>query len=343
MPDMDGFMLTAQIRSDPQLRDCAVVMLTSGAQPGTSARQRELGLAACLAKPVRHADLLRTLTNVLGGAIPLPGTDGAPVESLPTPRRKLRILLAEDNPINQNLSVRLLGKLGHEVVVAGDGKAALAAVNRQPFDLILMDLQMPEMDGLEATGVIRSQEKARGGFGPGGSRIPIIAMTAFAMTGDREKCLQAGMDGYVAKPVRAHELFGVIDRMTEAPLQPDAAALPPADAIDWSAALDYVAGDEQMLRDLVGIFLTEAPGWMEELRRGVAANHVADVKRIAHNLKGSVRLFGSKSAFDSAFLLEQMSRNGNLANASTAFAALEQSLERLSPILRQFADEGIKK
>ena len=342
MPDMDGFMLTAQIRSDHQLRDCAVVMLTSGVQPGNAARQSELGLAASLAKPVRHAELLKTLTNVVGGATAVAGTEGAPVESLPAPRRKLRILLAEDNPINQNLSVRLLGKLGHEVIVAGDGKAALAALDRQPFDLILMDLQMPEMDGLEATGVIRSKESARGGYGPNGSRIPIIAMTAFAMAGDREKCLDAGMDGYVTKPVRAQELFAAIDRMTEAPLQHAAAAPPSADDIDWAAALEYVAGDEQMLRDLVGIFLTEAPRWLGELRQAVAANHVADVKRLAHNLKGSVRLFGSKSAFDSAFLLEQMSRNGNLADASPAMAALEQRIERLTPLLRQFAKEGTK-
>jgi PAS domain S-box-containing protein len=341
MPDMDGFMLSAEIRNDPQLRDCAVVMLTSGAQAGSASRNRELGLAACLAKPVRHADLLKTLTNVLGGATPAQSKDGAPAESMAAPRRKLRILLAEDNPINQNLSVRLLAKLGHEVIVAGDGKSALAVLARQSFDLILMDLQMPEMDGLEATGVIRSQETARGGYGPNGSRIPIIAMTAFAMTGDREKCLQAGMDGYVSKPVRAQELFAAIDRMTEAPLQPVAATASAADAVDWSAALDYVAGDEQMLRDLVGIFLTEAPRWMGELRQAVAANHVADVKRISHNLKGSVRMFGSKSAFDSAFLLEQMSRNGNLADASSAMTALEQSIERLTPVLNQFVKGGL--
>jgi len=149
------------------------------------------------------------------------------------------------------------------------------------------------------------------------------------------------MDSYVTKPVRAQELFAVIDRMSEAPLQPVAAIPPSADAVDWSAALDYVAGDEQMLRDLVGIFLTEAPRWMGELRQAVAADHITDVKRIAHNLKGSVRMFGSKSAFDSAFLLEQMSRNGNLADASSAMTALEQSIERLTPILKQFVKGGL--
>src|SRR5262249_10884535 len=145
-------------------------------------------------------------------------------------------------------------KQGHEVVVAGDGQEAIAAVERQPFDLILMDLQMPEMDGLQATAVIRKRETTRGGFGPDGSRIPIVAMTAFAMTGDREKCLAAGMDGYVTKPVRPPELYAAIARIADGPppaLKNDVVA---ESAVDWSAALDYVAGDQQMLRDLIGIF-----------------------------------------------------------------------------------------
>jgi PAS domain S-box-containing protein len=342
MPEMDGYTLTEQIRSDAQLRDCAIVMLTSGSFPGGSAKQRELGLAACLAKPVRQLDLLRTLTRVLGGATGAVA-DGAIAEPVRVPKRQLRILLAEDNPINQNLTVRLLNKQGHDVVVAADGKDALAAVARQPFDLILMDLQMPEMDGLEATGVIRSQESARGGYGPGGSSIPIVAMTAFAMTGDRDKCMQAGMDDYVTKPVRAQELYAAIDRIAERIATQSPTANPDTtDAIDWSAALEYVAGDEQMLRDLVRIFLAEAPRWLLELRQAIAANQMTDVKRTAHNLKGSVRLFGSKSAFDSAFLLEQMSRSGNLSEAAGALAALEQTIERILPMLRQFAETGIR-
>jgi CheY-like chemotaxis protein len=197
------------------------------------------------------------------------------------------------------------------------------------------------MDGLEATGQIRSQEKSRGGYGPGGSRIPIVAMTAFAMTGDREKCLEVGMDDYVTKPVRAQELFAAIDRVADGiASRAIEARRDSADFIDWTAALDYVAGDDQMLRDLVNIFLTEAPRWMQELREAVSASQVADVKRTAHNLKGSVRLFGSKSAFDSAFLLEQMSRSGNLSGAPAALASLEQSIERLLRALRQYAEKG---
>jgi PAS domain S-box-containing protein len=342
MPDMDGFMLTEQIRGDAQLRDCVIVMLTSGASPGSAARRQELGLAACLCKPVRQADLLKTITNVLNGAADAEEGDGAHLEATPTPPRHLHILLAEDNPINQNLSVRLLGKQGYEITVAADGMEAVAAVARQPFDLILMDVQMPEMDGLEATGLIRAFEKTEGGRGPGGSRIPIIAMTALAMTGDREKCLQAGMDDYITKPVRAHELFAAIDRIaTSAPVQAVATAAPSGD-IDWKAALDYVAGDQQMLRDLIGIFLKEGPRWLSELHSALDRNQAAEVKRLAHNLKGSVRLFGSKSAFDAAFLLEQMSRSGNLSEAPAALADLEQSINRLLPLLRRLTDGGVE-
>jgi PAS domain S-box-containing protein len=341
MPDMDGYMLTEQIRGEAQLQSCTVLMLTSGSLPVGSTRQRELGLAACLAKPVRQADLLKTLARVLSGANATAETDGTPAGQLQTAKRQLRILLAEDNPFNQNLAVRLLGKQGHEVVVAADGREALATVSRQPFDLILMDVQMPEMDGLEATVQIRSQEKSRGGYGPGGGRIPIVAMTAFAMTGDREKCLEVGMDDYITKPVRTQELFAAIDRVADGFASHTVdARRETADVIDWTAALDYVAGDDQMLRDLVNIFLTEAPRWMQELREAISANHVADVKRTAHNLKGSIRLFGSKSAFDSAFLLEQMSRSGNLSGAPAALASLEQSIELLLRALRQYTEKG---
>jgi CheY-like chemotaxis protein len=241
----------------------------------------------------------------------------------------------EDNPINQNLAVRLLGKQGHEIVLADNGQEALTALEQGTFDLALMDLQMPVMDGLEATAAIRAREKERGGYGPEGRRLPILAMTAFAMAGDREKCFEVGMDGYISKPVRARELFEAIDRISTATEPTNSSPLSTVDSngIDWSSALEYVAGDEDMLRDLIGIFLTEAPRWMTELQQAIAAGNNVDVKRLAHNLKGSVRIFGAKSAFDSAFSLEQMSRSGNLSGAEEAYAALAQGIDRLTPAL----------
>ncbi len=335
MPEMDGFQLADSIRRDPELKATAVVMLTSGVQTGDAARRRELGLAACLNKPVKQAELLKTLARVLGEQEAAATPDTArEIPSVPV-ARPLRILLVEDNPINQNLAVRLLGKQGHEIVLADNGQEALTALEQGTFDLALMDLQMPVMDGLEATAAIRAREKERGGYGPEGRRLPILAMTAFAMAGDREKCFEVGMDGYISKPVRARELFEAIDRISTAtePTNSPPQSTVDSNGIDWSSALEYVAGDEGMLRDLIGIFLTEAPRWMTELRQAIAAGNSGDVKRLAHNLKGSVRIFGAKSAFDSAFSLEQMSRSGNLSGAEEAYAALAQGIDRLTPAL----------
>jgi PAS domain S-box-containing protein len=337
MPEMDGFTLARHIRQRTELEGVQVVMLTSGGQTPTAARRQELGLAACLPKPVRQADLYKTLAIVLGGAAPSAKRVEASAEVAPLTPRRLRILLAEDNPINQNLAVRLLAKAGHDVFLAANGREAVAALEDQSFDLVLMDLQMPEMDGLEATTAIRARERETG------THVPIIAMTAFAMTGDKEKCLEAGMDSYISKPVRARELFDTINQIAShaeaGPVQAEQRVDP--DGVDWAAALDYVGGDEQMLREMIDIFLDEAPRWMAELRQAIAAHNVPDVKRLAHNFKGSARLFGAKSVADSAFLLEQMGRNGNLSGADAACAALETAIDRLKPALvGRMRDEG---
>jgi PAS domain S-box-containing protein len=207
MPDMDGFMLAAQIHQTPGLAGTTLVMLTSAGRPEDIARCRELGIGAYLLKPVKQSDLLATVLAALDGS--RRGGSTAPAESLragPT-SRMLRVLLAEDNVINQKLGVRLLEKHGHVVVVVNNGREVIQALAREPFDLVLMDVQMPEMDGLEATAQIRQHEQA------GGRRLPILAMTAHAMKGDRERCLEAGMDGYIAKPIQPRELYDAIDRV----------------------------------------------------------------------------------------------------------------------------------
>jgi CheY-like chemotaxis protein len=206
MPDMDGFMLVEEVQRSPDLAGLVTIMLTSGGQRGDGLRCKELGIAAYLIKPVLQADLFQALLKVLsvheGAAKP------APVITRHTLREghlPLRILLAEDNVVNQRLACRLLENHGDIVVVANNGVQLLETLERQSFDLILMDAQMPQMDGFEATAAIRRLEKASLGH------IPIIAMTAHAMVGDRQRCLEAGMDGYIAKPVHAHELFETIE------------------------------------------------------------------------------------------------------------------------------------
>ena len=204
MPEMDGFTLVERIRRHEDLRQTTIMMLTSVGQRGDAARCRALGIAAYLIKPIGQSQLLDAILSVLGTraqAANDPRLSLITRHSLREGQRKMRVLLAEDNAVNQKLASRLLEKRGHTVVVAGNGRQALEALERQPFDLVLMDVSMPEMDGLEATRAIRAAEKTTG------AHVPIIAMTAHAMKGDRERCLDAGMDGYVSKPVQAQELF----------------------------------------------------------------------------------------------------------------------------------------
>jgi two-component system, sensor histidine kinase and response regulator len=202
MPDVDGFTLAWQVRQVPSLAGTVFVMLTSAGQPDDLARCRELGISATLIKPIKQSDLLATLLDALDLILH--------VTPVPVPiafERPLRVLLAEDNVINQKLATRLLEKRGHSVTVAATGLEALDAIGRGVFDLVLMDVQMPDMDGLEATQIIRRREQGTG------RRLPVIAMTARAMKGDRESCLDSGMDGYLAKPIQPRELFEALERV----------------------------------------------------------------------------------------------------------------------------------
>ena len=203
MPDLDGFAVAKEIRGRSELAIATIMMLSSSGQLGDAARCRELGLAAHLTKPVGQADLLRAIRGALGAARAM--TAGVTADSPPT--RPLRVLLAEDNPVNERVAVGLLTNRGHRVSVAHDGREALDAFDRETFDAILMDIQMPTMGGLEATSAIRALERQRGG-----GRIRIIALTAHAMKRDRERCLAAGMDAYLSKPIDRKLLFDVIEQ-----------------------------------------------------------------------------------------------------------------------------------
>jgi two-component system sensor histidine kinase/response regulator len=219
MPEVDGFMFVQQIRANAALTDIPLLMLTSADQQGDRGRCQELGIAGYLLKPVRPSELLGAILRALGQQ---QETRMKPYTEPRKNQQALDILLAEDNVVNQKLAVHLLKKWGHQVTVAGTGKEALAALDRHSFDLVLMDVQMPEMDGIEATKAIRNREKGID------THIPIIAMTAHAMQGDREQCLAAGMDGYVTKPLQTKHLFVAIERVcctkwTHPPLQLDPA------------------------------------------------------------------------------------------------------------------------
>ena len=204
MPGMDGFMLVERVREESDLSQTTIMMLTSADQHGHAARCRELGIAAYLIKPVVLSDLLSAILRVLATTTQ-PVEKAREVAPLHEEQRRLRVLLAEDNAVNQRLASRLLEKHGHTVVVTSNGRQAVQAFDEVAFDLVLMDVQMPEMDGFEATAAIRARESEKG------THTPVLAMTAHAMTGDRERCLAAGMDGYVPKPIQAKELFRAIE------------------------------------------------------------------------------------------------------------------------------------
>jgi two-component system sensor histidine kinase/response regulator len=210
--------------------------------------------------------------------------------------------------VNQTLAVRILEKQGHTVHVVGNGQAALEALAQHPFDLVLMDVQMPVMDGLEATAAIRKQEHTSG------AHMPIIAITAHAMQGDREPCLAAGMDDYVAKPMTAADLSAAIDRLLMGAADPNIPAIEPA--IDLPAALSIVDGDQDLLLDLMAMFLEDYPKSVEELKEAITSGDALRTERLAHSLKGAVANFGAHTAYALAYDLERRGHHGELEHAS---------------------------
>ncbi|MGB7585744.1 MAG: response regulator, partial [Terriglobales bacterium] len=263
MPGMDGFEFAAAVQHDSALAGPDILMLTSAGQPGEGARCRDLGIAAYLLKPVLRDDLLAALLTALGKHTPAGATATLVTRhSLREAPRPLHILVAEDNPVNEAVIVRVLEKMGHARTVAHNGREALALATGGKFDLVFMDVQMPEMDGLAATAAIREHEKKTR------NHLPIFAMTAHAMKGDREQCLAAGMDGYIAKPVRLSDIQKTLNEVAANLGSP---ALPmAASSWDRAAALERVEGDEELLHDICRIFLEESPKLITQLEQAVA-------------------------------------------------------------------------
>jgi PAS domain S-box-containing protein len=332
MPEMDGFALAAEIKKRPEFAGAVLMMLSSAGQAGDGARCRQLGIQTYLTKPIKQSDLLDAILNVLSLTFHHDDGHEPPIQPPHAATRPLRILLAEDNAVNQMLAVRLLEKRGHNVVVAGNGKQAVAAVENNPFDVILMDVQMPLLNGFEATAAIRAREAGSP------KRTPIIAMTAHAMKGDREKCLAAGMDGYVSKPVQATELYEAISSIV--PSGPAAEDSSPV----WnrSKALAHVGGDGDLLRELAALFLEESPARFADARAAVEQSDAAKLRLAAHTLKGAVGNFAAASAWEAAHRLETMGQCGDLTGAAEAIAALETELARLRPALAALKTEKLQ-
>ncbi|MGA8145799.1 MAG: response regulator [Candidatus Acidiferrales bacterium] len=328
MPDVDGFGLVENIRKSTQFGQIPVLILSSGAQQGERERCRKLGIAGYVAKPVQPTELLDAILTALSVSASEPGRKEEAVPGPNDERQGMKVLLAEDNAVNRTLAKRLLEKHGHTVVVVENGREALEALARETVDLVLMDVQMPEMDGLEATAAIREREKATGG------RIPIIALTAHAMKGDREKCLAAGVDDYLTKPIRTAELFEAIDRLRNVETGASSAAIPAAkvpetSTFDIDTALKRVEGDRELLDEIVRIFSDECPKTMAEIQNAIRAADRPALERTAHSLKGAAANLCARDVTRRASELEQSARTGDLSQARVQFQSLENAVEKL--------------
>lgn len=331
MPEMDGFDVAEHISRDKQLAEATIMMLTSSGQYGDITRSRNLGVAAYMTKPIKRSELFDGIMNIFGIKAEK-NKYFPPVNKKATKKtlRSLHILLAEDNPVNQKLAVSILQKRGHSVVVAENGKQAIDILQSDRFDLILMDVQMPLMDGLETTAAIRERELDTG------EHISIIAMTAHAMKGDRERCLEAGMDGYISKPIHASELFEVIEDSVVSTITNETGielSNPNSSIIDTKELLSRVDGDISLLKEIVDLFLDECPALMSRIKDAIANNSSEELTQLTHTLKGSVGNFAAQYAFNAALELEQIGRNNNLAIASDIYNTLEYEIDRLKQAL----------
>ncbi len=325
MPGMSGFTLAETIRGDPEFGSTVIMMLASGDRPDDVTHCEALGIAAYLMKPIKQSELLEATMLAMGAAAPTEADLAFQVERPRGALPALQVLLAEDSLVNQKLAVALLETHGHAVTVVGNGRAAVSAVESRPFDVVLMDVQMPEMDGLAATAEIRAREQVRGGH------VPIVGMTAHALKGDRETCLEAGMDEYVAKPIRAEQLFAAIEAViptSAAPSAPPARSWPQGGGVDWSEALSAVQDNRTLLATVVKTALEEIPRLMTSIRRAVADRNSGALRLAAHTLRGSLRCFGAAPAVQQTQRLEQMGSDGDLRGAAEVLRLLEaQTLE----------------
>jgi CheY-like chemotaxis protein len=349
MPEMDGLTLAKELLGRKYFRPSALIMLTSGIRPQDEREFQRLGIGAQLLKPAKQSEIYNAVVNALAAehsASPLPGQSGnhpARVGASPS----WQILLAEDNKVNQKLAIGLLEKLGHQVTVAQNGLEALECLADKEFDLVLMDVQMPEMDGFHATEELRRRE-AKSGF-----HVPVVAMTAHAMKGDRDNCLVAGMDDYLCKPIRARDLSEMLEslagrfpRLTRIRSAPNGetprSQLPGTDTayhqVDWEKARRNSAGDAELLQELLQTLMVEIPKLVGRMEAALAIGDRAKICATAHSLKGSLGFLATKTAHASCEAIELTSPHWNESELERAWhdcrAEIEQVVNEVKSRLR---------
>ncbi len=341
MPSMDGFALAEHIAKDSRHADLKVVMLTSAGRPEVLKRSRKLGIVASLSKPIKQSELFDVIISAIGEPAAKKDRGVRGRKRVRTVKGGLRVLVAEDNDVNQLVARRILEKLGHEVTIVGNGREALSAVQTGAFDLVAMDVQMPEMDGLDATAAIRRWEESAG------KHVPIVAMTAHAMKGDRERCLAAGMDGYVSKPIRAQELEKAISEVSVATKSERAAAGTADDqsgcGIDQDALLARFDGDRRLLRQLARLFLADYPSNLAQIKNALRSGDASALAKAAHKLKGAVGNFAASKVVAAAESIEMLGKCGDFIAAKDALVTLESELGQFAKELNGITKSSSKR
>jgi PAS domain S-box-containing protein len=337
MPEIDGFSVAHEIRRRPELAGGTVMMLTSAGQRGDAVRCRSLGISAYLTKPIRNIELQEAICIALGNKEE--SRNDAPLVtrySVGRMRSGLRVLVGEDNPVNQKVAEKILQRQGHFVWLASDGQQVLDTLGAGEFDLVLLDVQMPVLDGFEAARQIREAEKSTG------RHMPIIAMTAHAMKGDRERCLEAGMDSYVAKPIHSQELADAIEELfaavgADGMQQRAGSGFEPV--MDATAAMAQVEGDKTLLNEITGLFINDCPRMLAEIKDAVERNDARALEYAAHTLKGVVANFCAQPAVEAALRLEMLAHQGTLEHSGAAYGQLVSEIERLKAELHAMQGE----
>jgi len=338
MPEMDGLDVVQHVRGRASVAETLIMMLSSLDDQEYVTRCQDLGVATYLRKPIGQSDLYSALAGALGmvpseaPAVPLTAT----TPSLPAAESGgLRVLLAEDDALGQHVAIEMLRQAGHSVVVAGNGREAVAALEREVFDLVLMDVQMPEVDGLEATRIVREREQVTG------AHIPIIGLTAHALKRDVEACLAAGMDHHLSKPYRANQLSETI-RVTVGGLADPAASSGPAvaalEGVDVDQLAAYYGDDWSFVGRLAQIFLEDVAAKLGEIQEAIDNTDSAALVRAAHGLKGMVSTLFLTGVTATTVQLEERGRSGNLGDAAQLFTRLEAQIDRHRPALEQLAE-----
>jgi PAS domain S-box-containing protein len=342
MPQMDGCALTKEIRKSRAFGTVPILMLSSNGQSDEVPRCRKLAISAYLMKPAQPSDLLDAILSAFSKPLLVEPEKGASAQpNAPAiAADRFRILLAEDNAVNQKLAIALLQKRGHTVIPTSNGKEAIEALEREKVDLVLMDVQMPVMDGFEAIRSIRAKELTTG------AHIPIVALTAHAMKGDREKCLAVGADDYVSKPIRTVDLLAAMDRARALKVEtsPKAVASPqhlpaaPADDLtprvfDIKDALERVEGDRDLLEEIVRIFTSECSSNMDAIRQALSAGDAPLLDRLAHTIKGAAANLSADAVSAAALKIEKLAAAGNLPDARESVDKLQCEIARLLPEL----------